>query len=87
MSCQHKIHAHPTAVTTLHFDPQSKRLVTGGDDGVKIWHSETGQLSRTVTEQVSSVWRVSCDHRRLVSAIQRGEGTIVEVMDFGVELA
>jgi len=86
LSCLHKIHAHPTAVTTLHYDPQGERLVTGGDDGVKIWNSETGQLSRTVTEQVSSVWRVGCDHRRLVSAFQRGEGTIVEVMDFGVDL-
>jgi hypothetical protein len=72
-------------VTSLHYDKHSQRLVTGGDDGVKIWDAATGALSRVVTEGVSSVWRVACDHRRLMAAVQRPEGTMVEMMDFGAD--
>jgi WD40 repeat protein len=35
---------HPTGVTGLAFSPDSKRLVSVGEDGVRIWDAATGTL-------------------------------------------
>lgn len=73
-------------MTSLAFDIKASRLITGGDDGVKVWNLENGQYVRTVTDHVSSVWRVGCDEQRLVCAVQREAGTMVEVRCSGYSL-
>ncbi|KAI3633713.1 hypothetical protein MIR68_008660 [Amoeboaphelidium protococcarum] len=80
LECKYRLEAHANSVTSLQF--QGDRLVTGGDDGVKIWDLKTGKLIRTLLEDTTGIWRLAIDKTRLVTAIQKGSTTTIEMMDF-----
>lgn len=71
------INAYLTAVSALQFDED--QIVTGGDDGVKIWDVRSGQLVRKAIEQATGVWRLQFNSTKLIAAIQNGETTLIEV--------
>ena len=73
----HRIGAHVNSVTTLQFDDE--RILSGGDDGVKLWSMKSGELIRHVIDGASGVWRLQAGGHRLISAIQRGDLTTIEV--------
>jgi F-box and WD-40 domain protein CDC4 len=71
------INAYLTAVSALQFDEDY--IVTGGDDGIKIWDVRSGQLIRKALDQATGVWRLQFSPTKLISAIQNGETTSIEV--------
>lgn len=52
---------------------------------MKVWDVHAGRHVRTICVGVTSVWKVDCDARRLIVAVQRDEGTLVETLDFGMD--
>ena len=62
-------------VFTATFSPDSRRLLTGGDDGLaQVWDVSTGQQLLRLEHQAEAVHGAafSADGRRIVTAVQRG---------------
>ncbi|KAI8812674.1 WD40-repeat-containing domain protein [Cladochytrium replicatum] len=90
-ACLSTLTGHAAAITCFHHDPKLNRIVSGAENGIKVWELHNGggvihgRFVRDLLKEVQGVWRVRMDERRLVCAVQRDETrkTSFEVLDFG----
>jgi len=71
------IEAHTWAVTCLAYD--GKSLVSGGEDGIKMWDVETGKFVRELSSGFRAAWTVAIDEEIIVTSVLRGNECIMEV--------
>lgn len=72
---------HSGAITCVVND--DFKVVSGSQGMLKLWDVQTGKFVRDLVEGVDgSVWQVCIDWKRCVSAVQRGDVTVLEVLDF-----
>lgn len=81
----HKLQGHVGAITCFQHDEH--KVVSGSEKTLKLWNIRTGQLVRDLLSDLSRIWQVRFDHRRCVAAVQRGDETLIEVLDFDTESA
>ncbi|KAI3838728.1 hypothetical protein MKW92_015834 [Papaver armeniacum] len=70
-ACKHKIPAHEGGCTSILFEYQSDRLISGGQErSVKIWDTKTGMLTRTLDGSLGSILdlTVTHDNRYIIAA-------------------
>ncbi|KAG7130385.1 WD repeat-containing protein pop2 like [Verticillium longisporum] len=48
-----------------------------------MWDIRTGEHVQNLLTDLSGVWQVKFDERRCVAAVQRGNLTYIEILDFG----
>ena len=79
---RHVLRGHTSAITCVAND--DFRVLSGSQGMLKLWDARTGEMVRELVEGVDGpVWQVAFDWRRCVAAVQRGERTVIEVVDFG----
>lgn len=69
--------AHAGAVTCLAYD--GKSLISGGEDGIKMWDVETGKFVRKLSSGFRAAWKVVMDEEIIVTSIMRGNECTMEV--------
>ncbi|KAG7285808.1 hypothetical protein NEMBOFW57_008102 [Staphylotrichum longicolle] len=79
--CKKTLEAHTGAITCFQHD--GKKVISGSEKTVKMWDVETGDCVQDLLSDLSGVWQVKFDDRRCVAAVQRGNLTYVEILDFG----
>lgn len=79
--CRHTLMAHTGAITCFQHDGQ--KVISGSEKTVKMWDVRTGECVKDLLTDLSGVWQVKFDERRCVAAVQRGQLTYVEILDFG----
>ncbi|SPQ23384.1 f335dbf8-da02-4653-9fca-47a13d08c271 [Thermothielavioides terrestris] len=79
--CKKTLEAHTGAITCFQHDGQ--KVISGSEKTVKMWDVDTGDCVQDLLTDLSGVWQVKFDHRRCVAAVQRGNITYVEILDFG----
>ncbi|KAF9252618.1 hypothetical protein DTO006G1_8770 [Penicillium roqueforti] len=79
--CQHTLSGHTSAVTSFQHDGQ--KVISGSDGEVKLWDIQTGVFERDLLTNLSGVWQVQFDAQRCVAAVQRGNLSYIEILDFG----
>lgn len=72
-----RLEGHRNAITCFQHDGQ--KVVSGSDSTLKLWDIKTGKYQRDLLDNLSGVWQVKFDHRRLVAAVQRDLVTYIEV--------
>ncbi|KAI8809171.1 WD40-repeat-containing domain protein [Cladochytrium replicatum] len=88
-ACLSTLTGHAAAITCFHHDPKLNRIVSGAENGIKVWELSNragrgvgasqnggvihGRFIRDLMKDVQGVWRVRMDERRLVCAVQRDE--------------
>ena len=68
------LQGHPSYVTSVAFDPEGRRLVSGGFDGVRLWDVTSGREVLTLAGTYGPL-SFSPDGRRLLSG--GGSGTLI----------
>ncbi|KAI9140738.1 WD40-repeat-containing domain protein [Paraphysoderma sedebokerense] len=81
-SLQSTLQAHNGAITCFQFD--NYKVISGSEGHIKLWDLKSGKVVRDLVSGVNGVWRLRCDERWLVSAVQRNGRTEFVVMDFDV---
>ncbi|KAK7204890.1 WD40-repeat-containing domain protein [Myxozyma melibiosi] len=76
----HKLEGHTGAITCFQHDEH--KVISGSDGTLKIWNIKTGKVVKDLLSDLSRVWQVRFDERRCVAAVQRGQETFIEVLDF-----
>ncbi|KAK3503382.1 WD40-repeat-containing domain protein [Neurospora crassa] len=79
--CKHTLMAHTGAITCFQHD--GRKVISGSEKTVKMWDVQTGECMQDLLTDLSGVWQVKFDERRCVAAVQRGNLTYVEILDFG----
>ncbi|KAJ1916504.1 SCF ubiquitin ligase complex subunit cdc4 [Tieghemiomyces parasiticus] len=79
----HVLTAHVGTITCFYND--DRYLVSGSENGLKMWNVRTGQLVCDLLTDVTGIWQARFDQRRCVAAVQRETTTFFEVFDFGAE--
>ncbi|KAM7199999.1 WD40-repeat-containing domain protein [Rhypophila sp. PSN 637] len=79
--CKSTLMAHTGAITCFQHD--GRKVVSGSEKTVKMWDVQTGECIQDLLTDLSGVWQVKFDQRRCVAAVQRGNLTYVEILDFG----
>jgi len=79
--CKSTLMAHTGAITCFQHD--GRKVISGSEKTVKMWDINTGQCIQDLLTDLSGVWQVKFDERRCVAAVQRGNLTYVEILDFG----
>ena len=79
--CKNTLMAHTGAITCFQHDGQ--KVISGSEKTVKMWDVRTGECVQDLLTELRGVWQVKFDERRCVAAVQRGELTYVEILDFG----
>lgn len=75
--CKHVLAAHTGAITCFAHDGQ--KIISGSDQSLKMWNTQTGELVRDLLTNLSGVWQVKFDERRCVAAVHRNNWTYIEV--------
>ncbi|KAL2116114.1 hypothetical protein VTJ04DRAFT_10369 [Mycothermus thermophilus] len=79
--CRKVLEAHTGAITCFQHD--GRKVISGSEKTVKMWDVATGDCVQDLLTDLSGVWQVKFDDRRCVAAVQRGQLTYVEILDFG----
>ncbi|EGS18388.1 uncharacterized protein CTHT_0064130 [Thermochaetoides thermophila DSM 1495] len=79
--CKKVLDAHTGAITCFQHD--GSKVISGSEKTVKLWDIETGDCVQDLLTDLNSVWQVKFDWRRCVAAVQRGNLTYLEILDFG----
>ncbi|KAL2257175.1 hypothetical protein VTK26DRAFT_557 [Humicola hyalothermophila] len=79
--CKKTLEAHTGAITCFQHD--GRKVISGSEKTVKMWDVETGDCVEDLLTGLGNVWQVKFDQRRCVAAVQRGNLTYVEILDFG----
>ncbi|KAJ3474401.1 hypothetical protein NLG97_g9863 [Lecanicillium saksenae] len=79
--CRHTLMAHTGAITCFQHD--GRKVISGSEKTVKMWDIRTGEWVQDLLTDLRGVWQVKFDERRCVAAVQRGDLTYVEILDFG----
>ncbi|KAK3693232.1 WD40-repeat-containing domain protein [Podospora appendiculata] len=79
--CKSTLMAHTGAITCFQHD--GNKVISGSEKTVKMWDIHTGECIQDLLSDLSGVWQVKFDQRRCVAAVQRGNLTYVEILDFG----
>ncbi|KAL2018078.1 hypothetical protein VTK56DRAFT_1264 [Thermocarpiscus australiensis] len=79
--CKKTLEAHTGAITCFQHD--GWKVISGSEKTVKMWDVETGDCVKDLLTDLTGVWQVRFDERRCVAAVQRGNLTYVEILDFG----
>lgn len=88
--CSQVLAGHDGAITCFQHD--QTKCISGSDGALKMWdltqsHGQgdlRGMPVRDLVDGLSGVWQCRFDERRCVAAVQRGNSTWFEVLDFGV---
>nr|POE47332.1 cell division control protein 4 [Quercus suber] len=75
--CKSTLSAHTGAITCFQHDGQ--KVISGSDRTLKMWNVRTGEWVRDLLTDLSGVWQVRFDERRVVAAVQRDNLTYIEV--------
>lgn len=79
--CKNTLMAHTGAITCFQHDGQ--KVISGSEKTVKMWDVRNGECVQDLLTDLRGVWQVKFDERRCVAAVQRGDLTYVEILDFG----
>lgn len=79
--CKSTLMAHTGAITCFQHD--GSKVISGSEKTVKMWDIQTGECVQDLLTDLSGVWQVKFDDRRCVAAVQRGNLTFIEILDFG----
>ncbi|GAB1315489.1 SCF ubiquitin ligase complex subunit cdc4 [Madurella fahalii] len=79
--CKNTLEAHTGAITCFQHD--GRKVISGSEKTVKMWDVQTGDCVQDLLTDLTGVWQVKFDERRCVAAVQRGNLTFVEILDFG----
>ncbi|KAM3461851.1 hypothetical protein MY5147_000381 [Beauveria neobassiana] len=79
--CRHTLMAHTGAITCFQHD--GRKVISGSEKTVKMWDIRSGEWVQDLLTDLRGVWQVKFDERRCVAAVQRGDLTYVEILDFG----
>ncbi|KAK4666283.1 SCF ubiquitin ligase complex subunit cdc4 [Podospora pseudopauciseta] len=79
--CKRTLVAHTGAITCFQHD--GAKVISGSEKNVKMWSIDNGDLVQDLLTDLSGVWQVKFDDRRCVAAVQRGNLTYIEILDFG----
>ncbi|KAL9941244.1 SCF ubiquitin ligase complex subunit cdc4 [Verticillium nonalfalfae] len=79
--CRNVLTAHTGAITCFQHD--GRKVISGSEKTVKMWDIRTGEHVQNLLTDLSGVWQVKFDERRCVAAVQRGNLTYIEILDFG----
>jgi len=79
--CKSTLMAHTGAITCFQHD--GRKVISGSEKTVKMWDIQTGECVQDLLTDLGGVWQVKFDERRCVAAVQRGNLTYVEILDFG----
>jgi len=79
--CKSQLTAHTGAITCFQHD--GRKVISGSEKTVKMWDINTGECIQDLLTDLGGVWQVKFDQRRCVAAVQRGNLTYVEILDFG----
>ncbi|OAQ99484.1 hypothetical protein LLEC1_02336 [Akanthomyces lecanii] len=79
--CRHTLMAHTGAITCFQHD--GRKVISGSEKTVKMWDIRSGEWVQDLLTELRGVWQVKFDERRCVAAVQRGDLTYVEILDFG----
>ncbi|KAK0616976.1 WD40-repeat-containing domain protein [Immersiella caudata] len=79
--CKSTLMAHTGAITCFQHD--GRKVISGSEKTVKMWDIHTGECVQDLLTDLGGVWQVKFDERRCVAAVQRGNLTYVEILDFG----
>jgi WD40 repeat protein len=71
------IKAHENAVTCLACD--GKQIVSGGEDGVKVWDLQTGKLTDEISSDIAAAWQIGMDEERIVVGVSKNDRAVMEV--------
>lgn len=78
---EHELKGHLGAITCFKHD--ELRVISGSDGTLKLWDSNDGSFIRDLCTGYHSVWQTGFDERFCVVAVQRGNESEYEVLDFG----
>lgn len=76
------LRGHASAITCVENDDE--RIVSGSQRSLKLWNAQTGQHVRDLggDEMTGAVWQVKFDFRRCIRAVEHGDETAIEIIDF-----
>lgn len=78
---KHVLRGHGSAITCVENDDE--RIVSGSQGSLILWNAQTGERIRNLGDDITgAVWQVKFDYRRCVAAVQRGNQTVIEIVDF-----
>lgn len=80
LECRHLMKGHQGAIMALHHD--SNRVISGSDGGVKLWDIFSGQQIRDLISGANGVWQIKANEDVCVAAVNRGDATCIEIVDF-----
>ncbi|EGG05322.1 uncharacterized protein MELLADRAFT_23709, partial [Melampsora larici-populina 98AG31] len=78
---EYELKGHLGAITCFKHD--ELRVISGSDGTLKLWDSNDGSFIRDLCTGYHSVWQTSFDDRFCLVAVQRGNESEYEVLDFG----
>lgn len=80
---QHTLAAHQGAITCFQHD--EFKVLSGSDGTLKMWDIREGTQVRDLLTGIAGVWQVVFEGRWCVAASNRGDATVLDVWDFGME--
>jgi F-box and WD-40 domain protein CDC4 len=72
--------SHTGAITCFQHD--ETKIVSGSEDGLKVWDLKTGQCVRELLTGVNNVWQVRFKNNTCVAASNRNGATMFDVFRF-----
>lgn len=80
---RHTLAAHNGAITCFQHD--EFKVLSGSDGTLKMWDIRDGTQVRDLLTGIAGVWQVVFEGRWCVAASNRGDSTVLDVWDFGME--
>jgi F-box and WD-40 domain protein CDC4 len=80
---RHTLAAHNGAITCFQHD--EFKVLSGSDGTLKMWDIRDGTEVRDLLTGIANVWQVVFEGRWCVAASNRGDATVLDVWDFGME--